>query len=253
MGLNARSAQGALRLSRLSDTSHRLETTLIRLGGNFEDLERHLLRNFRKYAHRDVVERDSLWHWFSLTHLHGLPTRLMDWTYSPYAALHFAYSDVASFEQEAAIWAVNFRKAHEFLPNFLKSKLDQGDAFTVEMLSRLETRGSVEEAEPFSISVSPGKTIDTLGDFDALSGEVDQDFLLFLEPPSIDDRIVNQFALFSVMSDPTAPIDEWLEGHPDLFHKIIIPANPKLKWGIRDKLSTKRTLRRGACSRTSTV
>ena len=78
MGLNARSAQGALRLSRLSDTSHRLETTLIRLGGNFEDLERHLLRNLRKYAHRDVVEWDSLWHWLSLAQHYRLPTRLMD-------------------------------------------------------------------------------------------------------------------------------------------------------------------------------
>ena len=62
----------------LSDTSHRLETTLIRLGGNFEDLERHLLRNFRKYAHRDVVEWDSLWHWLSLAQHYRLPTRLMD-------------------------------------------------------------------------------------------------------------------------------------------------------------------------------
>jgi hypothetical protein len=62
----------------LSDTSHRLETTLIRLGGNFEDLERHLLHNLRKYAHRDVVERDSLWHWLSLAQHHRLPTRLMD-------------------------------------------------------------------------------------------------------------------------------------------------------------------------------
>lgn len=31
----------------LSDASYHLETSLIRLGGEFETLERHLLRNFR--------------------------------------------------------------------------------------------------------------------------------------------------------------------------------------------------------------
>jgi hypothetical protein len=50
----------------------------------------------------------------------------------------------------------------------------------------------------------------------------------------LDDRIVNQFALFSLMSSPTAALDEWLRGHPKLAHPVIIPAS--LKWEIRDKL-----------------
>jgi hypothetical protein len=32
----------------LSDAGYRLETTLIRLGGDYAQLERHLLRNFKK-------------------------------------------------------------------------------------------------------------------------------------------------------------------------------------------------------------
>lgn len=138
------------------------------------------------------------------------------------------------------------------MPDFLRSNLDEGDVFTVEMLSRLETRGRPEGVEPFSVGESPGKTIDTLGDFDALSGEVGQYFLLFFEPPSMDDRIVNQFALFPVMTDPTMPIDGWLEGRPDLFHKIVIPADPKLKWEIRDKLDQANVTER-ACFPASTV
>jgi hypothetical protein len=78
-----------------------------RIRSEFEDFEGHLLRNFRKYAHRDVVERDSFWHWLSVTQHHGLPTRLFDWTYSPYAAVHFDTSDPITFDREAAIWAVN--------------------------------------------------------------------------------------------------------------------------------------------------
>jgi hypothetical protein len=82
-----------------------------------------------------------------------------------------------------------------------------------------------------------------LGDikhFDALGG----DLVLFFEPPSIDARIVNQFAFFSVMSNPTARLDQWLVDHPHLFGRIIIPS--ELKWEIRDKLDlaniTERTL-----------
>jgi hypothetical protein len=72
-----------------------------------------------------------------------------------------------------------------------------------------------------------------LGDikgFDALG----DDLALFFEPPSIDARIVNQFAFFSVMSSPVAQLDLWLEKHPDICGRIIIPR--ELKWEIRDKL-----------------
>src|SRR5581483_5962860 len=56
----------------------RLTTSLQRLGGDYADVEPHLLRNFRKYAQRTDVPEDSLWHWLALAKHHGLSTRLLD-------------------------------------------------------------------------------------------------------------------------------------------------------------------------------
>ena len=131
----------------LSDSAYRLETTLIRLDGPYAELERHLLRNFKKYAHRSVVERDSIWHWLSVAQHYGLPTRVLDWTYSPFIAMHFATANIDKFDTEGVIWAVNYVKAHELLPVTLKQRLELEGAnvMTVEMLS--ESINSLEELD----------------------------------------------------------------------------------------------------------
>ncbi len=196
----------------LSELGYRLESSLGRMSGGRAHLERHLLRNFRKYAHRDVVERDSTWNWLSTAQHHGLPTRLLDWTFSPLVAMHFATANTEKFHLDGAIWEVNYAKAHQHLPEQLKDALrhEGSDVFTEEMLSEVA---------------------DSLEDFDGLAAGT---FVVYFEPPSINDRIINQFALFSVMSNPAAALDDWLAQHSDLYRKLIIPA--ALKWEIRDKL-----------------
>ncbi|MEI9810931.1 MAG: hypothetical protein WDO16_25320 [Bacteroidota bacterium] len=66
------------------------------------------------------------------------------------------------------------------------------------------------------------------------AGHKFSDFVVFFEPPALDERIYNQFAYFSVCSNPTLLIDQWLLKYPDFWQKVIIPK--KLKWEIRDKL-----------------
>jgi hypothetical protein len=69
-----------------------------------------------------------------------------------------------------------------------------------------------------------------LREFDRLG----DDFVVFVEPPSFDERIVNQYALFSLMSSADASLDEWVAERTELVRRIVIPA--ELKWEVRDKL-----------------
>lgn len=196
----------------MNNENDQLSTTLMRLAGEDHKIERHLLRNFKKYAHNDLVETDSLWHWLAVAQHHGLPTRLLDWTYSPLIAMHFATSRLEDFDKNGAIWAIDYEQAHSVLPKSLKTSLYK------------------EGANMFTTSVLSDEIKD-LTEFDQLETEP---FLLMFEPSSMNDRIINQYALFSIMSNSNATVDVWAKKHPDICRKIIIPAS--LKWEVRDKL-----------------
>jgi hypothetical protein len=194
------------------DKNFDLSTSIMRIGSQYDKLEPHLLRNFRKYAHNNASPGDSIWNWLAVAQHHGLPTRLLDWTYSPYVALHFATQDLSKYDHDASVMCINYVKTSEYLPMSLKKALEEegSNVFTPEVL------------EP----VAPS--------FKALKSFQEEDFVIFLEPPSLDARIVHQYALFSMMSDVKAELSKWLQQHPDLYFRVVIPA--ALKWEVRDKL-----------------
>lgn len=196
----------------LNSAAYGLSTSLARLGGY--QLEGPMLRAFRKYAYNPMHADYSVWNWLALAQHHGLSTRLMDWSYSPLVALHFATYNVEGYGQDGVVWAVCPAETNRLLPAPLQHILDEEgtEVFTAEMLERAAT---------------------DLPSFDALDPEP---FVAFFEPPSLDERIINQYALFSLLSNPDIHLDAWLAGHPGTYRKIIIPAD--LKPEVRDKLDT---------------
>jgi hypothetical protein len=194
-----------------------LLTSLDQLGGvnpphTKADLEEHILRNFVRYSRPHLVPLPANeWELLVSAQHHGLPTRLLDWSYSPLVAAHFATVS-GHHNGDRVVWRLDWQMVHR---KFGLPEL----ALLIEDLQQL-----FGQSEPFTpvrlMRAKPGQ----------------RDFACMIEPPSLDARIEAQCAAFTLCSDKQRSFADFLTEHGlvGALTRFIIPAAEVAR--VRDQL-----------------
>jgi hypothetical protein len=186
-----------------------LLTSLDRLGGinpphTKSGLEEHILRNFIRYSRPYFTPPVNEWELLIAAQHHGLPTRLLDWSYSPLVAAHFATADCHAAHDKS----LDRLCGDSIGSRFIAPSVSRNWRFSFKTwINSLVNRGIFRRG---SVQLQSTAT----------------HFACMLEPPSLDARIVAQSAAFTLCSDQTQPFDSFLQQKElgSSLTKFIIPA-----------------------------
>jgi len=182
----------------------------------YAKLEQPLLENFINYVRiEDPSINESVWKAMVIGQHYGLPTRLLDWTHSTLVALHFATLEDnldKLGQRDCVVWRIDLRDLNRNLPPKYRDYLENKDTFVFSL-------DGLAELAP---------------DIDRYDADMGDQALVCFEPPSVDQRIVNQYSFFFAIPSGVTDLEAFLDTHTEHTVKYVI--DRKLRWELRDIL-----------------
>jgi len=161
--------------------------------------EMEMIREFQRkaglYLDREP-DKDDVLEWLALMRHYGAPTRLTDWTYSFYVAVHFALAD----DLDGAVWSFNAARVNRS-DRVRKAIADAGGAERLqELQQRLAGMDNV---------LTVRRQWDKLGDLAIVSylllGDEPLPLAYVVNPFRLNRRLIIQQALFVISGDIRRP------------------------------------------------
>jgi FRG domain len=155
--------------------------------GAWAEQERRIIRVFKRKAHQFLEKPPDLsddFQWLALMQHHGAPTRLIDFTWSPYVAAFFALERTLD---DGVVWAIN--------------------------------PGRVDGSRNFK----PARTDPRLpGNFQRYYIKGSRRFIWMGEPHTMNQRLIAQSGTFAVPGVLDVPVEEMLSDNENIMAKFVM-------------------------------
>lgn len=191
--------------------------------------ESDILHRFRRRAYPYLGRVPNEWEALFLARHHELPTRILDWTANPLAALYFACSSTENLNKPANVWGIARRK-EECDKCGNTHDLDMLRLATLSQSWQIAQKG--EEVTPEGLKLKLTRQYkDPLGPFELY--QESEDVVKILHPFYNSPRIIAQGGVFTFHPNPKQSLDSY-QGKAFLCDRLDIKL--LIRWDIQPKV-----------------